>query len=216
NGEPGRDPAPAEAPLAPAEGPLPVHQQRVWHRPEGPLLHRGDAAQADLPLRPHEGRRREGRARCRQHDLLPLRHRLRRLPPDADRPARERLRPARAPRRRRRALRGPREAQLPPRPRRRPGLPPRTEELRRDGGRPIILSLGYRPDAFRELATREGLEVSVEPAPLGTGGGLRNAFPLVRSDAVMAMNGDSYAAVDLGLLAALQRRRKARALMLLA
>ena len=90
------------------------------------------------------------------------------------------------------------------------------DQIRASGGRRIILSLGYRPDAFRELATREGLEVSVEPAPLGTGGGLRNAFPLVRSDAVMAMNGDSYAAVDLGLLAALQRRRKARALMLLA
>jgi len=98
----------------------------------------------------------------------------------------------------------------------RPFLSYLLDQIRASGGRRIILSLGYRPDTFRELATREGLEVSVEPAPLGTGGGLRNAFPLLRSDAVMAMNGDSYAAVDLGLLAALQRRRKARALMLLA
>ena len=98
----------------------------------------------------------------------------------------------------------------------RPFLSYLLDQIRASGGRRIILSLGYRPDAFREFATREGLEVSAEPAPLGTGGGLRNAFPLLRSDAVMAMNGDSYAAVDLGLLAALQRRRKARALMLLA
>jgi NDP-sugar pyrophosphorylase family protein len=98
----------------------------------------------------------------------------------------------------------------------RPFLSYLLDQIRASGGRRIILSLGYRPDAFREFATREGLEVSVEPAPLGTGGGLRNAFPLLRSDAVMAMNGDSYAAVDLGLLAALQRRRKARAMMLLA
>jgi D-glycero-alpha-D-manno-heptose 1-phosphate guanylyltransferase len=90
------------------------------------------------------------------------------------------------------------------------------EQVRGAGARRIILSLGYRPDAFRDFAAREGLEVSVESAPLGTGGGLRNALPLLRSDVVIALNGDSYASVDLGLLAALQRRRKARALMLLA
>jgi len=90
------------------------------------------------------------------------------------------------------------------------------EQVRGAGARRIILSLGYRPDAFRDFAAQERLEVSVESAPLGTGGGLRNALPLLRSDTVMAMNGDSYASVDVGLLAALHRRRRARALLLLA
>jgi D-glycero-alpha-D-manno-heptose 1-phosphate guanylyltransferase len=98
----------------------------------------------------------------------------------------------------------------------RPFLSYLVEQVRGAGARRIILSLGYRPDAFRDFAAQERLEVSVETAPLGTGGGLRNALPLLRSENLVAMNGDSYAAVDVGLLAALQRRRKARALMLLA
>ncbi len=98
----------------------------------------------------------------------------------------------------------------------RPFLSYLLEQVRASGARRIILSLGYRPEAFADLAAREGLEMSVEKEALGTGGGLRNALPLLRADTLLAMNGDSYAAVDLGLLAALQRRRKAQATMLLA
>jgi NDP-sugar pyrophosphorylase family protein len=98
----------------------------------------------------------------------------------------------------------------------RPFLSYLVDQVRGAGARRIILSLGYRPDAFGDFSAREGLEVSVESSPLGTGGGLRTALPLLRSDTLVAMNGDSYAAVDLGLLAALHRRRKARATMLLA
>jgi NDP-sugar pyrophosphorylase family protein len=98
----------------------------------------------------------------------------------------------------------------------RPFLSYLLDQVRGAGARRIILSLGYRPEDFREIAAREGLEMSVEPAPLGTGGGLRAALPLLRADTVMAMNGDSYASVDLRLLAALHRRRKARAMLLLA
>jgi NDP-sugar pyrophosphorylase family protein len=39
---------------------------------------------------------------------------------------------------------------------------------------------------------------SREPAPLGTGGALRLALPLLGTDPVMAMNGDSLCAADLG------------------
>jgi len=98
----------------------------------------------------------------------------------------------------------------------RPFLSYLVEQVRAAGARRVILSLGYRPEAFTDFAAREGLEMSVEKEALGTGGGLRNALPLLRAETLMAMNGDSYAAVDLGLLAALQRRRKARATMLLA
>jgi NDP-sugar pyrophosphorylase family protein len=98
----------------------------------------------------------------------------------------------------------------------RPFLSYLVDQVRAAGARRVILSLGYRPDAFGDFAAREKLETSVEKEPLGTGGGLRNALPLLHADTLLAMNGDSYASVDLGLLAALQRRRKARATMLLA
>jgi NDP-sugar pyrophosphorylase family protein len=98
----------------------------------------------------------------------------------------------------------------------RPFLSYLVDQLRGAGARRIFLSLGYRPEAFQDFAAREGLATSVELSPLGTGGGLRVALPQLRSESVMVMNGDSYAGVDLGLLAALHRRRKARALMLLA
>ncbi len=98
----------------------------------------------------------------------------------------------------------------------RPFLSYLVKQVRDAGARRIVLSLGYRSDAFRDFAAGEGVETSVEPAPLGTGGGLRAALPLLRTDTLLAMNGDSYASVDLGLLAALHRRRKSRATMLLA
>jgi NDP-sugar pyrophosphorylase family protein len=90
------------------------------------------------------------------------------------------------------------------------------DQVRAAGTGRIVLSLGYKPEAFNDLVRQEGLEVSVESTPLGTGGGLRAALPLFRTDAVMVLNGDSFAAADLRLLAALHRRRKARATMLLA
>lgn len=98
----------------------------------------------------------------------------------------------------------------------RPFLSYLVEQVRGAGARRVLLSLGYHPDAFRDFAAREGVETSVEPAPLGTGGGLRTALPLLRTETILAMNGDSYASVDLALLAALHRRRMARATMLLA
>lgn len=98
----------------------------------------------------------------------------------------------------------------------RPFLSHLVEQVRSAGARRVVLSLGYLPEAFGEIAAKESLETSVEPAPLGTGGGLRAALPLLKTDAVIVMNGDSYAGVDVRLLAAVHRRRKARATMLLA
>lgn len=98
----------------------------------------------------------------------------------------------------------------------RPFLGYLVDQVRAAGARRVVLSLGYKPEAFEEFARQERLETSVETAPLGTGGGLRAALSKVGTDAVMAMNGDSYAGVDLRVLAAVHRRRKARATMLLA
>lgn len=98
----------------------------------------------------------------------------------------------------------------------RPFLAYLVDQARAAGARRVVLSLGYKPEAFQEFVRQEGLEASIEPAPLGTGGGLRTALPRLGTETVVAMNGDSYAAVDLRLLAAVHRRRKARATMLLA
>jgi NDP-sugar pyrophosphorylase family protein len=98
----------------------------------------------------------------------------------------------------------------------RPFLSYLVEQARVAGARRIVLSLGYKPEAFDDFVRQENLETSVETAPLGTGGGLRNALSKVSTPVLIVMNGDSFAAVDLRLLAAVQRRKKARAVMLLA
>ncbi|HLY74276.1 MAG TPA: sugar phosphate nucleotidyltransferase, partial [Planctomycetota bacterium] len=54
-----------------------------------------------------------------------------------------------------------------------------------------------------------------ESEPLGTGGALRKALPLLSTDCILAMNGDSYVDADLGGLAASHRRRKAQLTILL-
>lgn len=71
------------------------------------------------------------------------------------------------------------------------------------GIRRCILALGHRADdALPHLAPwgqRYGLEIvpSVEETALGTGGALRLALRQCRSDTLLALNGDSYAAADL-------------------
>lgn len=64
----------------------------------------------------------------------------------------------------------------------------------------VVLCAGHRADdvaatvgtAYRSLR----VEYSEEKAPLGTGGALRFALPLLRADPVLAMNGDSFCEVD--------------------
>ena len=65
----------------------------------------------------------------------------------------------------------------------------------------VVLATGY--GAAQVRATFGGryrgmrLYHSEEPTPLGTGGGLARALPLVVSDPVLVLNGDSLCAVDL-------------------
>ena len=60
------------------------------------------------------------------------------------------------------------------------------------------------------------LAYSREAAPLGTGGALRLALPLLRTDPVLAFNGDSFADVDLAELVAWHATRGAAATLSLA
>jgi mannose-1-phosphate guanylyltransferase len=83
----------------------------------------------------------------------------------------------------------------------RPFLEILISQLRRHGFTHVILAVGFQRDLIRayfESHARDiSIEYSIETTPLGTGGALRNAADLVKSDAVLIMNGDSYTGVDL-------------------
>lgn len=65
----------------------------------------------------------------------------------------------------------------------------------------VILCTGFMADAVHtELGHHyKSLDIvySAEPEPLGTAGALRLALPLINSDPVLIMNGDSFVKVDL-------------------
>jgi NDP-sugar pyrophosphorylase family protein len=64
-----------------------------------------------------------------------------------------------------------------------------------------VICAGYKSEQvvaeFGERFGRLALSYSVESSLLGTGGALRLALPLVRSDPVLVMNGDTYFDADL-------------------
>lgn len=87
----------------------------------------------------------------------------------------------------------------------RPFLELLLKQLKRHGFSRVILSVGYKQETIREYFGEKtcGLELvySVETAPLGTGGGIRQAADFIHTDSVLIMNGDSYANTDLAGLA---------------
>jgi NDP-sugar pyrophosphorylase family protein len=79
------------------------------------------------------------------------------------------------------------------------------------GIRRVVICTGYHAAHLEDvLGNRYGmmeLVYSREESPLGTGGALRQALPLIPSEPMLVMNGDSYCSVDLReLFAAYQRR----------
>jgi D-glycero-alpha-D-manno-heptose 1-phosphate guanylyltransferase len=75
-------------------------------------------------------------------------------------------------------------------------------------GSQIRAALG---DSYRGM----GLMYSREFSPLGTGGALRAALPLVHSEEVLVMNGDSFCAADLNSFYRFHRESNANATLLL-
>jgi NDP-sugar pyrophosphorylase family protein len=100
----------------------------------------------------------------------------------------------------------------------RPFLEILLSQLRRHGFQRVILAVGYQKDLIQEhFGDRAfGLELkySIESAPLGTGGALRNAVDQIRSDTVLIMNGDSYTDGDLAAFVTDYRNAKADVSML--
>jgi len=83
----------------------------------------------------------------------------------------------------------------------------------------VVISTGYLSekirDIFRDKYRSLRIIYSEESAPLGTAGALRLAWPLIHSDLVLVMNGDSYCDVSLEEFWFEHQRRGARASMLL-
>lgn len=70
----------------------------------------------------------------------------------------------------------------------------------------VVLAVGYFAEQIRDhFGDRyRALELvyAIEPAPLGTGGAIREGLRRVRSPQVVVLNGDSYFPVDLGSMVA--------------
>jgi NDP-sugar pyrophosphorylase family protein len=83
-----------------------------------------------------------------------------------------------------------------------------------------VLLVGHLAGQVREALGDEAagvtLEYSEEPGPLGTGGALRHALPLLRDHPVLLLNGDSHCNVDLSAFIRWHSRRRAEASMVLA
>lgn len=79
------------------------------------------------------------------------------------------------------------------------------DQLVAAGVQKAVLCTGYLADNVRELLGEQykslALCYSVEAEPLGTGGAIRLALPLIQSDPVLIMNGDSYCDIDLMMFA---------------
>jgi mannose-1-phosphate guanylyltransferase len=93
----------------------------------------------------------------------------------------------------------------------RPFVVHQLDHLRRHGVTDVVLSCGYRPEALQaELGDGSpvGVHLSyvVDPEPLGTGGAIKNAEPLVSAEELLVLNGDILTDLDLGALAARHRR----------
>lgn len=92
-------------------------------------------------------------------------------------------------------------------------------ELLRQGCHRIIFCVGHMGEQIiAHYRRREGAEYlfAKEEVPLGTGGAVRNALPLVQSDPLLILNGDSLCTVDLGQFLAFHLHHQASASIVLA
>jgi D-glycero-alpha-D-manno-heptose 1-phosphate guanylyltransferase len=75
------------------------------------------------------------------------------------------------------------------------------DQLAAVGLRHVVLCTGFRAELVQSTLgpSYRGMELhySPEETALGTGGALRSCSPLLRSDPVLVLNGDSYCEVDL-------------------
>jgi NDP-sugar pyrophosphorylase family protein len=74
------------------------------------------------------------------------------------------------------------------------------DQLAAVGTKRIVLCTGYMGEKILEIIGKSYSKMEIvysqESSPLGTGGALRLAMPLIKSDPVFVMNGDSFCDVD--------------------
>jgi len=77
----------------------------------------------------------------------------------------------------------------------------------------VVLSVGYKNEMiqshFKDKFKHLQLVYAYEEEPLGTGGGIKNAFSMVEGELAFVLNGDSMFRIDLNALMAEHRRTKA-------
>jgi len=73
----------------------------------------------------------------------------------------------------------------------------------------IILATGYKSEQMQERYQTKRILISEEQEPLGTGGAIKKALPLAKSDPVFVLNGDSYIEVDFADFLDFHRRSRA-------
>jgi D-glycero-alpha-D-manno-heptose 1-phosphate guanylyltransferase len=102
----------------------------------------------------------------------------------------------------------------------RPFLTYPLDQLAAQGFRRVVLCTGYLGDVVKEsLGTSyRGMRLlySCDGRPLGTAGALLHALPLLASETVLVLNGDSFVEADLKASLQWHHRRQARATLLLA
>ncbi len=100
----------------------------------------------------------------------------------------------------------------------RPFLDIIVEDLLRQGFRRVIFCVGHLKEQIiaRYRARHDGeFMFSQEDMPLGTGGALRKALTLIRSDPILVMNGDSFCRVEFDKLYKCHLDRSAAATLVL-
>ena len=93
------------------------------------------------------------------------------------------------------------------------------DQLADAGFSEVVLCTGYLGEQLEEhfgsRFRRLRLHYSKEAAPLGTGGALRLALPMLGSEPVLVLNGDSYCQVDLAGFVHHHQEKRAKASMVL-
>ncbi|HEV3414406.1 MAG TPA: sugar phosphate nucleotidyltransferase [Puia sp.] len=88
-----------------------------------------------------------------------------------------------------------------------------TDHFRREGIEKFIFALGYKSDYFDTFLRTEfpdgGYDISLEEAPLGTGGAIRQACGLVEGKTALILNGDTFFRIGLKTLADFHAEKQA-------
>lgn len=94
------------------------------------------------------------------------------------------------------------------------------DQLEFAGVREVVLCTGYMADLVETTLGNHHrslrLGYSPETTPLGTGGAIRAALPMLTGETVLVLNGDSYCHADIAAFHRRHRERQAKASILLA